>query len=401
MILSTEKQSKMIHVLLVFCIFSIMFDSGGELGIRTIGLILLIAIYLTKLKRAALRKNELFFWLILLSLLLPSILVGSIIGIEFSKMLIWIIPFLAFPLILLMVRANNINEKHFIQSGLIFSIIVIIIFAGRIFQIEPILELHYFISERTAGFFNEKAAYSEDAMPVVYFQGTLALVICAVFAAVKKNFFTYLIITIALFIAPSRTGTITSIVIGITIFLQEQRRLNILVFLFALPLISIIIYNFLPTEAVSFIFSSSEGLTTRSLHLESIGDLFSSNPFYFIFGNGPGSQFFTKGFGDMTNNIEISQLEVVRKYGIIFSSIFFSFYVAIILLLIAIKQSSIYLAMIAHFFVALSNPVLFSIPATFMFAMAIDRLRQSKTNNIPLFKLRKVCKTPAVARFED
>ena len=305
-------------------------------------------------------------------------------------MLIWIIPFLAFPLILSMVRANSVNEKHFIQSGLIFSIIVIIIFVGRIFQIEPVLELHYFISERTAGFFNEKAAYSEDAMPVVYFQGTLALVICAVFAAAKKNIFTYLVITIALFVAPSRIGTITSLIIGITIFLQEQRRLHILLVVFVLPFILIIIYNYLPGEIFSFIFSGSEGLSTRWLHLESVGDLFSSNPFYFISGNGPGSQFFTKGFGDITNNIEISQLEVIRKYGIIFSFIFFTFYAGIILLLIKKKQSSIYLAMIAHFFVALSNPVLFSIPATFMFAMAVDRLRQGKTNSLPLFKLRNI-----------
>ena len=312
---------------------------------------------------------------------------GSVTGVDISKMLIWIIPFLTFPLILVLVRVNDVNETHFIQSGFVFSIIVIIIFMGRIFQIEPILEIHSFISERTSGFFNEKDAYSEDAMPVVYFQGTLALVICAVFAASKKNLFAYSVITTALFIAPSRIGTLASIVMGVTIILQEQRRLNLLGFTFLLLVVLIILFNILPDEVVLFIFSGSEGLTTRWLHLESIGDLFSSNPSYFIFGNGPGSQFYTKGFDDITNNIEISQLETVRKYGIIFSLIFLFYYFFIIVSLFKKNQSSIYLAMIAHFFVALSNPVLFSIPATFMFAMAIDRLRQSKTNNIPLFKL--------------
>ena len=359
-----------------------MIDSGGDLGVRVVGLLLLILLAISSSKFSAPKKGEIFMWMLMTSLLLPSIFVASLIGVDYSQMVVWVASIAVFPLVLMIVRANGINEKHFINSGLIFSLIIIAIFLGRVFQIDPLLVLHDFISNRAAGFFNEKAAYSEDVMPVVYFQGTLALVICATYSAVKKNVLAFFIIVLALMVAPSRAGVFVVMCVGAFIFLQNKSRLKALIvgsFLFFAVLYFILNKDFL------FSPSGGDGLSVRMLHVESVATLFYENPSFLIFGNGPGSEFYSSGVQEVVNNIEISHLEVVRKFGVIFAAALFSVYIWVVVALIKLQQSSLYLAMIAHFIVSATNPVLFSIPAVIMFAMSVVRLRSTKANLLESF----------------
>jgi hypothetical protein len=371
------------RALSVFCVFSFMFDSGGELGIRAAGFALLLITLLLRFKHVKLHANEIYGWLGFICLLMPSILIASLNGIELSKIATWVVIFFIFPFFILAVRAARINETHFIHGGLFFAIIILTIFIGRIFQIGPILEFHYFISERTAGFFNEKAAYSDEAMPVVYFQGTLTLVICAALAVANQRKLIYLVITLALIAAPSRVGAFAALTVGLFIFFMRQTlvdRRSLVFFAIAMCLFALG-YFALSNDQASLLLATNEGPSTRQLHLESVARQFSDHPLFFVFGNGPGSEFYSSGIEKMTDNIEISQLEMLRKFGIVFSFFLIVAYVWIIRRLINARQTPLYLAMVAHFFVAASNPVLFSIPAIIIFAMAIVRLQEIEPQN--------------------
>lgn len=375
-----EHQGRVADSLAFFCVFSFMFDSGGELGLRSIGFMLLLISLMVRFRQAKLELNELRAWLASLCFLMPSIVVSSLLGIEISKIVPWVSIFFIFPIFILFVRAAKINESHFIYSGLLFAIIVIIIFLGRILQISPILEFHHFISERTAGFFNEKAAYSEDVLPVVYFQGTLTLVICGVLAAANKQKLAYGLITLALAAAPSRVGTLTCLAAGLFVLFREQKILNktMMVRLSICTVLLAIGYFAMSANDTPFALTDNEGPSTRQLHLESVFRLFGEHPLFFIFGNGPGSEFYSSGVQAMTDNIEISQLEMLRKFGILFFTTIVLIYAWMVSRLMRAGQTPLYLALIAHFFVAASNPVLFSIPAVVLFATAIVRLHGAR-----------------------
>jgi hypothetical protein len=54
-------------------------------------------------------------------------------------------------------------------------------------------------------------------------------------------------------------------------------------------------------------------------HVISYIQLFNDNPLYFLLGQGPGSLFYTQGFGRFTTNTELSYIELIRMFGIFFT----------------------------------------------------------------------------------
>lgn len=69
----------------------------------------------------------------------------------------------------------------------------------------------------------------------------------------------------------------------------------------------------------------SETTIVRIQHFESIVKLFQDNPFYLIFGQGLGTTFYTTGFGYFTDNVEIDHINTIRKFGLVWSTLFYLF----------------------------------------------------------------------------
>jgi hypothetical protein len=360
---------------LVSSIFFLMFDSGGKLGLQALAFLLLMFLAVFNYHKTKLYKKEMLAWSLLVFLLIPSIWMAALLNVEFSKMMVFIGVLLIFPIIHFLVRANGIGEYHFEVAGLIFASIIILLFVGRVFQIQSLVSISDYFSLKSAGLFNEKAAYSTKALPVVYFQGTPALLICGVFAVVKRHFVSFWIIATSLLVAPSRMGFACLLSVGVFVFFMEKSRFSIFLWLFLAVILAIFAYINLPTEFIDFIFSESSGMAIRKMHVDAIQLLFTEHPSYLFFGNGPGSEFYTEGFKGMTSNIEISQLELIRKYGIFWFTIFFSLYSTVTAKLMKYKEPTLYLALIAHFIFAASNPVLLSFPAVILFSISVNRIR--------------------------
>ncbi len=161
-------------------------------------------------------------------------------------------------------------------------------------------------------------------------------------------------------LAPSRTGFMVLILWGLIIFVKKSYWR-----VFLIPLIILIagiILFYLPfgSELFSIFSGDNEGVEIRNGHIASVLDEFKNHPITIFTGEGPGSFFYTKGRSVFADNIEISQLEYLRKYGVIGFLIFNIVYFAP---LFSNNKKSFYLkgTLVVYYFVAFSNPVLFSI----------------------------------------
>lgn len=358
-------------------VFGFVLDSGGELGLRIYAFLLLCLLTARHFRRLHLSAQEVLWWTLPVGLLLPSLLIALWKSVALGNIIIWIVPVVMFPLILAAARSTSITAEHFINGGLLFACLVIALFFGRLNAIEPLIAVHEFLSERSAGFFNQKETFFDEAMPVVYFQGTLNLLTCAILAISRKRYLTYVVASFALLIAPSRFGFTLAIVFGLLFLaLSIRKRAIFWLVVGASCVLGAVFFQVLPDTFREIFSSGSDGSKTRWLHAESVYDLFEMKPYAFLFGDGPGTSFFSRGFNDMTDNIEVSQLEMLRKFGLPFSLFITGFFVWLCRRLFLADEAGLALALAAHYLVALSNPVLFSLPATFMAAVAIIALQK-------------------------
>ena len=95
-----------------------------------------------------------------------------------------------------------------------------------------------------------------------------------------------------------------------------------------------ILYPFLFVFAIAFVVllfmlimeKGESSNMVKYAHLGSYWDLFSSHPQYLLFGQGPGSAFYSEGFRKMTTVTEWTYLELLRYFGIFSLVIIYVFY---------------------------------------------------------------------------
>jgi hypothetical protein len=353
-----------------FLFFVFIFDSGGRLGIRNAGFLIVCLLLLTALFSNKIIFNRSFFLFYFTSLtyLLISLVIAMFNSASF--MLANTFNFSLYFLIItyLLARENYLTLRGYLIAIKLFSILVIVFFFGRILNISYILML-----------FEAVAPYSgadamKNGMPAVYYQGTLAIVPAAAIFAKKGNVGWFLICLLALAVAPSRFGVLTSLFLFLLIYRKKFYFLSVIA-----AIVLICLNNFNVVIPVLYDFmdmfrGNSYGVSVRSGHLESILMLFKSNPLILFFGQGPGTVFYTSGFNNYADSVEISHFDFVRKYGIFY----FIFLNCGLLFLIfklyksgTVTSKQVIYGLIAHYIVAISNPVLTSIPFIMLLGVCI------------------------------
>ena len=375
-----QEQSRALlpEVLATFCVFTTMLDSGGELGLRSIGLLLLVVLCWRN-PTVSFKSSMLIGWLAIVMLLLPSVLRSAFNGVELTNILVWIYPFLFFPLIYIMARSSRLSERIFVNAGLCFALVIVLLFIGRITGDERLMWLNDQLTANASGFFNQKQAFFEDAMPVVYFQGTLSLVFVSILAIGRKRYFQYFVMLLALILAPSRFGVTISILSAFVVFFvnlktAKAQLASVLFALFALTAGVLI----LPNGFVEIFNHESHGSRVRIGHVNSVEDVVDADPTIALLGAGPGTSFYSSGFDEYTDNIEISQLELLRKYGAVFFAALMTFFLALIVVLWRIRRRHTACALIAQFIVATSNPVLLSSSFILFLSVALSETEDVK-----------------------
>jgi hypothetical protein len=358
-----------------------MFDFGGGLGIRNIGFLL---IFLFMIKEII--NNNLIFpkkfvvsYNIFLAFILPGILVSLINSISISTIISWILSFLLIPIFYIYSKSSNLKIENFITAGKYFAICIITLFFGRLFGIGIIIKFHNMILPYMQGFFTEKHYLSGSILPNVYFQGTLSLVICGTLAAYKKKYLVFSLILLVMTIAPSRFGFLILCLAWLIFQVRNNPKILLLMPLLLIIIITILSYTPFGIEFFAIFNGKSDGVSIRAEHTKSVFNVIVGNPLSLVWGSGPGSIFYSSGAPGYVSNIEISQLEFFRKYGIFAFVFFHILYFSPILFYNKTKDGFfIPVSLLMYYFVAFSNPVLFSLFSMLFLAFIYSQISSNK-----------------------
>lgn len=352
-------------------IFSFIIDSGGPIGVRLISFMLMffycLPLFCTRFlfyfRYFKLNICLLIGFIVLLLLALYSLLVSTLNYIDFQSAITWLIPFISFPLFVFLFSTvdDSIANRSLVVSGWLFSLTISFTFILLLVFSDAVTI--FFKSIDFPGWFYIRG----DGYPQVYFQATLCLVVISVFSFLNGYKLSSIFFCLCLLLCLSRFGFFVVVLTIILSVYIKPRQLAIFsywlfwfLFVIFIPLIIIIFLN----SPGNIDYSTSSGLI-RFGHLHSIYSQI--NEISFLVGSGPGSLFFSSGINNVTNNIEVSQLEVFRKYGLIGYIMVNSFFLFVQKTLINRHKYTAQIALVAFYIVSYSNPVLL----TFMLSVFI------------------------------
>ncbi|MDX7991999.1 hypothetical protein [Xenorhabdus littoralis] len=364
-------------------VFTFIIDSGDPIGIRKLAIFIIIIIVLLRLLGTfhiiKINKNILISFISLSFVAIYSCFISLGNNIPFSSIIPWIIPCLTFPIFTFIFNqySSYIVKVSFISAGWFFSICIISAFISLIIDDHYIK--NFFGDMKFPGWFYIRS----DGYPQVYFQSTLFLVVISIYSYIngfKKSAYFFLIMLI---ICLSRFGVFSVI----TVLLLNR--------IFGTYLLARLSYYFFMVTSILFIplcfllflslpkdidFTLSSGLI-RFGHLVSIFQIIDIRSIFL--GMGPGSEFYSMGFNSINDNIEISQLEIFRKYGILgYILINISFF-CLQKHFLKNKKFTEQICFVSFYLVSYSNPVLLTFTFSFFIgAFLSDRRVRENLSNI-------------------
>lgn len=365
-----------------FLMLSLLFffvDSGGVLGLRNLGIIILSFYFffsIFNLKKIDLHVFNIcifsliiFIYCFFVSNSNDILIVDSI-----SKLIVFV--FLPICIFSLMFLNPQVIKKSLIYSGLLFSFVILLTFIY--FIIDPFGAEIIFKELGVPGWFYLRA----DNYPQVYYQATLTLVPICIFSYCYGYKKIGLVILLTLLISLSRFGFLCAIIIIILFEFFNTKKLVLsffciyLLIIFLFPFLGYTLYVNSDLPRVHSAYFMEDGLYIRLGHLYSIYDFFTTKSF--IFGSGAGSYFYTIGSHEYVDNIEISQLELLRRNGLIgyYLTSFLLIYISY--LLIKKELYVEFITLFAFYIVSFSNPVLLTLLLSIIVACLLNQKRSSE-----------------------
>jgi len=191
----------------------------------------------------------------------------------------------------------------------------------------------------------------------------------ALFFLFSKKEFKYFIHSCILFLGLFFSGTRANMLSGILIvvffilFYLLYYKKALLSFIFTLSFTSL----FGVVLVLQLLSEINHSNIVKTGHLESSMSLFSENPLRFLLvGTGPGSMFYTTGFDEVTVQTELTYLELIRNYGLIFTLLFIFIFCIPFLNIInnnkydKLLKFSLFIGYLSYLFIAGTNPLLIS-----------------------------------------
>lgn len=354
---------KIKYIISLLILFGFIMQSGGGI-FRTASLAICFVMFLFNLTSKKLKVSKsviTFFSFISASISISAIIsanqnvpIGSILAFNFSMYFLIVLFFVA--------KTNYINVNGYVKACEYFSIIVVILTIGTFIGFARI----DFIKQKMISFFNGiygPKSFGGIVLWMTYFQGTLALIPACVYSLYNKKYISFIICFFGILFSGSRFGLLV-IVLFYSIF-NYKKLIKVIFVLGLFLLIGYLTDNPIIMSLFSLFDNSDGGVSIRSGHLKGIIEVLETHPTYLFFGQGPGSSFYSYGFKKFTDTCEISHFDFLRKYGLFFSIIVFSSLLIFAFLLIKNtdnKGKAMGWSIIAYFIVAISNPVLTSLP---------------------------------------
>ncbi|MEZ9198493.1 hypothetical protein [Shewanella sp. 10N.286.54.B9] len=342
--------SKSNSIFLALCLLFIIIDTGGWSNLRFVGLsgVLMFFIYSLKSQNLKNKKAHFVIAMLLFVSVLPGLIYPSSENQIFQLGVSQTLPVFLYPVLLMLININRDTYQYVVSTlTRIFALVILLFFFSRVFDIGPANSFAAVLdAKREAGFFDFKSNLLGQYLPVVYFKATLLLVPLGLYCYITKFKLSFYLALAALFVAPSRTGFLVLLLFYIFINFVEFK-----VFL-KFILISISVYCIYLVSQFIALESFLMGFHVRLEHLLSLSNL-SINYENLLLGQGAGTFFYSTGFKEMTDGVELSQLEYIRRYGLIsFLVLCFAWAAA------GYTNREWRLPIVAFWITALSNPVL-------------------------------------------
>ena len=169
-----------------------------------------------------------------------------------------------------------------------------------------------------------------------------------------------IILTFTFFVSGTRvTMLLPFVLMGIVMLCNMQKWPKLRYFLY--PVLCLCVIGAL---VLIFMLATQKGDESNAIkygHLTSYLHLFDSNPFFLLFGQGPGALFYSIGFKEWTAQTEWTYIELIRNYGIFSIGILFVLFLPVYKLLKYRKEGmpfGILCTYIVYLFIAGTNPLL-------------------------------------------
>jgi hypothetical protein len=293
-------------------------------------------------------------------------------GIDIYKFINWIY-FLIFIILIsksLVLFTEFEIIKSLIIGGYLFTFSIVITYLSLTINIPFVTQFILDNIFKFPGWFQTMDVLGVQ-ITQIYFQATLILTTLAIVAYIYKYKLTFYFFTIILILTLSRFGPFTILVHIILIKIFGIKRLSKIIVLYFIPMVitSLLIFAMIYLQNMNYS-ATEESLSVRIGHVVSIFNSF--DIINFIFGQGAGSTFFSIGSNKIVNNIELSQLEFLRKFGIIGYALLHMIIIIVLKQLYKVGQYKVIIVIFSYYFVSFSNPILTSISFSFILSVGIS-----------------------------
>ena len=357
-------RSSLENVLIAAMFMAVALDMGGQIGARDI-VLSIGAVMLIIVRRIVIpRQFALLFALLVVYptfLLLVGVLKNADHSVAVSQYKSTVLAF-----ILLVILSNS---PYAILAKILYYSISFTALIAVVLAISLSLDINVFdgligrLHEESAGYFGLRGV-GEFNIPIIYFKATLFYVPAALYFLFRGSIFVYFICVMGLVAATSKAGMLF-VLIATIIFLFYKG--NILSKILIGVFVSLLLLFVFQSQIIRLFYEMQEGydstIQVRIGHMSSIRQLFSDHPLEFLFGFGLGTEFYSEGVGQYVTNIEVDHLNCIRKYGLIWSCIFFGIvlHTSIRSMKSHVKEIRVLgVCLISAFIVAGTNPVLIS-----------------------------------------
>jgi len=242
------------------------------------------------------------------------------------------------------------------------------------------------IGDASGTFAIGERSYADLSYFLVYFQTAPLLVLSLAYftyrSVTSKSRARYLNIALLLvnLVAMLSSGTRNDMILGLLTpllvllwYSSKNRKLA----LFAVLLVGVAIVGSYGSEIIQAMFDpENESNAIKLTHLRDYGVLF-SDPKTLLFGQGLGSSFYSSGFGTETSITELTYLEYIRNFGLVFATIYY----VLLLYPLAILRDQKYrkdhyliVAYVSYLIICVSNPLLISSSGMLVLAIVLSKV---------------------------
>src|SRR5450830_846017 len=238
-------EKKIKYMLLVFILFSFLIDSGGDFGLRLVGiltmsfLILLALISGRYLREININYEVTAYYFVMCLSFLPGFLISFINGNEILDGAKWFISFYFVMPILILFHEFEIRKiiDATIMAGILYGLTQLLLLSLMFVDSELSLSVINYFQSNASGWIKLKDTFGVTH-PYVYLQATLSLVPIAVLALYRGKSNSFFLLLLILVVAQSRFGVIT-LVLFFSFYHLNSRRINLTLInlIYCIPLV--------------------------------------------------------------------------------------------------------------------------------------------------------------------